>query len=440
MKTIIRLTFASMLLTLLPALLGPELGLDQAYAEEKEEQKQKTRRVPHMSEQTYKKLAEAQEALDLKDWALAREVLMRMLERSRRYNGNEIGQIRNMLGYLYFAQEDYERALREYKLVVAQGDKIPQGLETTTLYTIAQLSFVVEKYDDALHYMNVWISKANNPGPEPHIFMGQVYYQKKDYLNAIYQIDKGISIAQARGTAVKENWWQLLTFLYYERENWPKVLEILEILVEEFPKRDYWVQLAGVQGQEGMEKEQVYSMEAAYAAGFLTRESDLISLAGLLMQEEVPWRAANVMKKGIDEEKIERTRKNLQSLGQAYQLAQEVDKAIPVFEEAGEIAEDGKIYERLAHLYLEDDEFKKCIAAADGALDKGGVRKKHTVYTVKGMCEYNLDRLTKGRRSFVSCRNEARRVKDSSNQRICQRWITFIDREARRRRQLDSAI
>ena len=420
-------------------------GVPGALAQEGEQPKQKTRRVPSMSEATFKKLAEAQEFIDAKDLNGAQAVLQGMLDRCRtgrscRYNGNEIGQIHNMLGFVQFSREDYGAAIRHYQEVIKQGEDIPEGLETTTLYTLAQLCFVDERYNDALHYMEIWISKANNPGPEPHIFMGQVYYQMQDYPSAVGQIERGIAVAKERNTAVKENWWALLNYLYFELENWPKVLEILEILVRDFPKRDYWIRLAGIQGQEGMDKQQVYTMMAAYEAGFLTRESDLTTLAGLLMQEEVPIRASAVMKQGFDDEIIKRTDKNLRSFGQAYQLSQEVDKAIPVFEEAAKLADDGKIYESLSQLYLEADKFGQCVTAATNALDKGGLRKVQSVQIVRGMCEYNRDRLTSARGSFVACRNEARRMRDQSNQRICQQWITFIDREVRRREQLRTVL
>ena len=94
-------------------------------------------------------------------------------------------------------------------------------METTTLYTLAQLSFVEEQYTDALNYMETWITKANNPGPDPRIFMGQVYYQMKDYDKAIVQMELGIDIAKERNMDIKENWWQLINFLYFEKENWP---------------------------------------------------------------------------------------------------------------------------------------------------------------------------------------------------------------------------
>jgi tetratricopeptide (TPR) repeat protein len=426
---------------------GAELGLSgmQAAAAEEEERPQKTRRVPTMSEQTFKKLAEAQEFIDAKDYDGALQVLGSMLARSKRMNGNEIGQVHNMRGFVYFSQENYNKAIEEYEIVVAQGEDIPEGLEITTLYTLAQLSFVAERYQDALDYMETWITKATNPGADPHIFMGQVYYQMKNYPAAIDQIETGIRIAKEREVAIKENWWGLLNYLYFEQENWPRVLEILEILVREFPKRDYWIRLAGIHGQEGNEKAQIYAMQGAYTAGFLDRERDLMNFAGLLMQDQVPYRAALVLEKGFEEEKIDRTAKNLQGLGQAWQLAQETAKAIPAFEEAGRLSDDGRIYERLAQLYLDDDQFDRCVQTSDRALEKGGLRSVQQAHIVKGMCQFNDDQsnlvnLRRARESFVSCRNEARRDEDTSNQRVCQQWITYIDREAQRIEQLDAAF
>ena len=410
-----------------------------AQAAEEEKPQRKTRRVPSMSESVYKKLAEAQEAIDAKDYPLAENLLREMLSRSKRYNRNEIGQVHSMLGYTYFLREDYKQAIREYKIVVAQGEDIPEGLETTTLYTLAQLSFVEGQYQDALDYMETWITKADNPGPEPRIFMGQVYYQMKDYPKAIVQIENGIGIAQERGTTVKENWWALLNFLYYEQENMPKVIEILEILVREFPKRDYWVRLAGMYGQEGDETRQMHTLQAAYEGDFLTKETDLTNLAGLLMQEEVPWRAATVLAKGIDDEIVERSSKNLRALGQAWQLAQESSKAIPVLEDAAKLSDDGRIYDQLSYVYLEADRYNDCVRATNDALDKGGLRKKQSTYFIRGLCLYNNEDLTAARGSMVSCRNEARRKEDDLNIRTCAQWITFIDREVDRNAKLAAA-
>ncbi len=444
MNISIKPSFAALAVAVLLATGTPllaEFGYEgaSAQAEEAKAKKQKTRRVPSMSEMVYKKLSAGQEAIDLKDYVAAMEVINDALERSKRYNENEIANLHNMRGYIYYLQDDYAGAIREYKRVVQAGDKIPEGLETTTLYTVAQLSYVQEKYDDALKYMEIWISKAVNPSAAPRIFLATVYYQKKEYDLAVEQMELGVKIAQERGTTITEQNWSLLTFLYFEKEDWPKVIDTLEILVELFPKREHWVRLAGVYGQEGFEKKQMYSLEAAYTSGFLEKSTDFTNLAGLLMQEEVPYRAAKVLVAGMKAESVDRDAKNLRSLGQAYQVAQEVDSAIEVFEEAAELSDDGKIFERLSYLYLEDDQFDRCVEAASGALDKGGLRKVQSVHIVKGMCLFNQNKLTTARVSFSNCRRVARAEDDKANQRICGQWITFIDRESKRQEIMEAA-
>ena len=342
--SIVGTLFAAFVLSLLPV---PGVSDGVAFAAERE--RKETRRVPTMTESTYKRLAEAQEFIDAEDYQSALNGLNAMLDRRRRYNGNELGAIYNMMAFVYFAVDRYDKAIIAYEQVLAQGDQITEGMETQVVYSLAQLHYSEENFEQALRYMQRWLDQADNPSPEPHIFMAQVvYYRMNEYPKAITQVETAIDIAQNRGTEVKENWWGLLKYLYFEEDNWARVIDILEIMVRDFPKREYWVQLAQVYGQEGYEDKQVYTYEAAHVLGYLDREADMRNYAGLLMQSTVPYRAAKWLQEAMDEGIVEDTARNLQALGQAYQMAQEVDSAIPVFEDAGTKSEDGEIFARLA--------------------------------------------------------------------------------------------
>jgi len=434
MQKIVGVVIVSLCLMVIPNAFSIDSG--NAYAargDDKPSQKpKKTRRVPTMSERVYKKLGEANEAMELKNYPLALEITSDVLN-SRRTNENEKGQIHNVRGFIFFTMENYEDAIREYEIVVAQGDKIPEGLETTTLYTLAQLNFVNGHHEKAIYYMETWLAKALNPGADPYIFMGQVYYEMKNFPKAVTQIEKGITVAQERGQDVRENWWQLLQYLHYEQENFPKVLEILEILVTDFPKRAYWIQYAGILGQQGFEKDQMSAMESAHVLNFFNKEQDCLNFTGLLMQEEAPWRAAHYLSKCIESGQVEQSSKNMQFLGQAWQMSAETAKAIEAYEVAAQKADDGKIYDRLSSVYLDDDQNKKCIESAERAIDKGGLKRIQSTYIVLGMCQFNVDRLTAARKSFAECRKVAQRAKDKTSRVSCGQWITYIDREKIRR-------
>ena len=127
------LAVAVLLLTGTPFMA--ELGYQGASLQAEDapaKKKQKTRRVPSMSETVYKKLGAGQEAIDLKDYVTALEVINDALARQKRYNQYEVANLHNMRGYIYYLQDNYAGAINEYKRVVAAGDKIPECLETTT--------------------------------------------------------------------------------------------------------------------------------------------------------------------------------------------------------------------------------------------------------------------------------------------------------------------
>lgn len=412
-------------------------------------ERKKLRRIPNINESTFRRLSDAQEFIDAEEYDEAVEVLRALADRPKRYNGAELAQVYNMLAYASYEKDDIDATIRNYELVLAQMPNISEGTETTTLNQLSKLYFQEGmKYEGeqanqwlqkALGRMQEWMEKAENPGPDAHFYIAQIYYQMKDYERAIERLETVVALSRERCQQVRENWWTLLQFLYFEQENWPKVIEILEILVKEFPKRAYWVNLASVYGETDQPDKQLWTMEAAHVGGFLEMESDVRTFGGLLLQGEIPNRAAKYLQQGFDDEIVERNVLNLQTLGQAYQLAQDVDKAIPIFEEAGDLAEDGETYDRLAVLYLQKDQFSKCQTAAENALEKGGLKNQLATKITLASCQFNLDRLVAARKTFVDVRREARQQEERSEERNANQWIAYIDSEQRRRAELERA-
>ena len=404
------------------------------------------RRVPNMTLTTADRLADVQELIDTeKDVVGALEVLNRMVSRgTRRYNGNEIANIYRMFAYVYFMQDDIPNTIIYNEKILEHCEDIRIGMQVTTMFTLSQLYFTVERYQESLDMIEDWLLLADDPGPNPYYFVATIYYQQGNYPSAIDYVQQAIDMATERGMLpIKESWWGMLRFLYFELENFPKVIEILEIMVKEYPKRTTWIQLAGLYGQEGFDKKQVYAMESANVLGFFEQESDYTQYQGLLMQEEAPIRGAWYLKDGFDKGIVEEKFATLNSLGQAYQAALENDKAIEQLEKAAEYAEDGKVHQRLAQLYLEKEEYGKCSDMADMALDEGGLSRPYDLKLVKGMCEYNRGRLQAAKEVFDDLRREAQRRSGEQSVenalRSARNWIRYIESEQSRLSQLAAA-
>ena len=400
------------------------------------------RRVPNMNLSTADKLGEIQEIIDTENNPQAGIVeLDRMIARgTRRYNGNELANIYKMLAYAYFIIDDMPNTIIYNEKILEYCDDVRLGMLSTTMFTLSQLYYSEERYDEALGMIEDWLLIAGDPGPNPYYFVATIYYQQQDFDRAIEYVELAIDMATERGLLpIKKSWWGMLRFLYYEKENYPKVIEILEIMVKEYPERSSWVQLAGMYGQEGFEKKQLYAMESANVLGFFDRESDYLQYQGVLMNADVAIRGAWYLQEGFDKEIVEPSYRSLNALGQSYQAALEDDEAIERFEEATEFAEDGRIFKRLAQLYLGKERFDKCTERAEEAIRRGGIDRVWDLRILEGMCEYNRERLTRALEIFQEARREARDAKVNSAERSARDWIRYIENERDRLRQLAAA-
>ena len=400
------------------------------------------RRIPNMNLTTADKLGEIQELIDTENNPQAGiEELDRMIARgTRRYNGNELANIYKMLAYAYFILDDMPNTISYNEKILEHCDDIRIGMLSTTMFTLSQLYYAEERFDEALAMIEDWLLIASDPGPNPYFFVATIYYQQNNFDRAIEYVELAIEMATERGMLpIKKSWYGMLRFLYFEKENYPKVIEILEIMVKEYPERSSWIQLAGMYGQEGLEKKQLYAMESANVLGFFDRESDYLQYQGVLMNAEVPIRSAWYLQEGFDKEIVEDSYRSLNALGQSYQASLEDDEAIEQFEKATEFAEDGRIFKRLAQLYLGKEQFEKCTERAEEAIERGGIDRIWDLKILQGMCEFNRDRLTRALEIFQEARRDARDAGVTAAERSARDWIRYIENERNRLRQLAAA-
>ncbi|SEA09989.1 tetratricopeptide repeat protein [Microbulbifer marinus] len=410
---------------------GISASFGKAEAQEQTPSKQQTRKVPAMRENVFKKLGKVQEAADASNWPAALAALREMEAGKSKYNGYEVAQMYYFYGFVYYSMERYKEAITAYKKVLAQGaENLPVALEVGTLLTVAQLYFVTENYDQALNYLNKWFAVSDRVTADSYALRAQAYYQKGDEAKALSDVNTAVSMYEKEGKVPKENWFGLQRFLYFEKNDYKKVTDILEKLVKHYPKGEYYKQLAGMYGERKREKDQLHMMEAAYIAGALQKEKELLNMAYLFMGNEMPYKGAKVIDKGIKEKKIKRTSKNLETLAQAYQMAQELQKSIPELEAAAQLSDKGDIYSRLSSIYLDLDKNEKAIEMGNKALKKGGVKRPDQLYIVMGMANANLKKYDDALASLKKA------LKDERSKKFAEQWITFVESEKKREEQL----
>ena len=414
--------------------LQSELGLQplsSALAADEKKPQRETRRTPALRNKVYEKLAEAQAAAEAKDLGQASSILDDMIDKGGKgaLNSYELANVYNLYAFIYYSRDDYANALKAYEKVVSQPD-IPLAMEVNTKFTIAQLYFVQEQWQKGINALKEWFAVTDNPNANAYVLLAQGYYQTKDYDKALLNVEKAIDMYKEKSKVPKEQWYNLARFLYFEKNDTNNTVAVLEELLKYYPKKEYWVQISHMYGEQKKEGKQLAAMDTAYVQDMLTKGTEQVTMAYLYLNGEIPYRAGKVMDKGLKNDSIPATSKNYEIAGSAWRQAQDLDKAVAAMEEAAARSDEGELYARLGNIYLDSDEFKKSITAINKGLSRGGVKRPDTARLVLGMAYFNSKQYDKAREAFKAAGRDERSAK------YAQQWLKYLDTELDRQAKL----
>ncbi len=404
-----------------------------AAAQDAPKKERETRKTPALRNNIYEKLAEAQVFAEAKQYTEAEAVLNDMLDatsKKSKLNRYELANVYNTYAYLRYAVEDYNGALNYYQKVIDQRPEIPLALEINTLYTVAQLYFLQENWLKGIDTLNKWMAVTETPSTNAYVLLANGYFQLKDYDKSLSNIQTAIDREEAAGKLPKEQWYNLARFIHYDRENFREALNVLELLIMYYPKKQYWVQASHLYSEEKDEARQLALLEATYEQNLLDRSQDIVLLSQLYLQAEVPFPAALAMEKGFADNIVEEESKNYELAGVAWRQAQEVAKSLPMLEAAASKSEKGELYARLGNVYLDVDKNEEAIKALKRGLDRGGVKRPDQARLALGMAYFNLGDFTSARRAFRDAR------KDKRARSYADQWLKYITSEERRLEEL----
>lgn len=418
-----------------------------AMAAEGDNEKRKTRQVPAMRERTYKALAEAQLMIDPESVPVeegearpapkgtprdAVDMLLKLLER-RGLNSYEKAQIWNTLAFAYYTLEDIPKTIDAYQKILQQGG-ITYALELSTLRALFQLYYSQERYRKSLEFIDKWEELKGEPDANVTFIKATAYYQLEEFRNALNAALRVEEIARAQDRAIKENWWYLQVVLYNELGDIDNVIRVLEKLVVNYPKKQYWMHLASMYSEKGRDDKALSAYYAAYTQGLFEKETELVMLSQRLLNAEVPYEAATVLKKGMDKGIVEENEDNLKLLAQSYTMAQEMSEAIDAWRAATKFAEDGDLHLRLAQALSRQDRHEEAVKAYRDAIDKGDLRDVHDTQFWLGISLMQLERWDEATRAF----REA--AKDDEISKRARQYIRYIAGEKRRQEELRAML
>lgn len=397
----------------------------QALAQESECGKNRDKKASALDEPTYKKLNSIYEDVGEELYDVAYEKLTAMIKRAR---GDYLkSTLYQMIAQVEWARENYGPALTNFELAV-EIDALPNNIHFSLMYQIAQLYYMQERYDEALDKLALWMCKVP---PEKvtdlsWVLKASIYAQKKDWENVVTAIDTAISMSEAP----KEAWYQLKLASHFELEQFPKAAQTLETMIQSWPdKKDYWVQLSQIYFKLKKDDKALSVIVLAYRRDMLDKQVDILYLFNLYSNREVPFKAAQVLQKGIEDGIVEADKKHWAMVASTWYSADEMESALYAFEQAGKASSDGDIDLRRGYILVDLERWDLAIEALEAALEKGGFndRKTGEAYVLLGMSYFSLENYSKAGTAW------GRAGKYPKSKKPAQQWMNHMREERARK-------
>ncbi len=386
--------------------------------------------------------------------------------------------------------DDLPGARQNYLNLIQEDDATPQ-IKLGSYYTVSQLYLADEDFANGIKYLLLWFQKSPEVTAQAYVLLGQAYFLLDEHKKAFSNLKRAKSITEEDGALFRENWYSLLiatmSELGLKEEQVPLYEEVLEI----FPKKKYFVNLAGLYNELERPLDYTALLKTAYTKQLLDKKSEFQSLSQSLLATGNPYWAAEVMITGmtfvpglqvvdkqcelskvlddrgnikknrqgeaveeevcidiygpafvkpgseaaLDKETkpvLEEDKQNLTILAEALRSARERRAAIDIFKKLVKITDDGEAYIAMGNLYYQEDDIAKAIEAIDKGLKKGKLKNPGYAQLTLGQAYFELGKFDDAREVF----NKASQSKRDSVKKSARAWLKYTDAEQERVRNL----
>ncbi len=280
----------------------------------------------------------------------------------------------NFIGKLY-AEKDQDKAT-QYLIKAMNEDVLSFNDQAGGLKLIGDLYLSNKKYKEAITYYNKWLDFTGELDPNVEMRIANCYYEMKQYQKVMEPADRAI----AHFKTPRKEPYSMKLGAYYELKQTKKAIEVLETAVSVFPDdKTFWIQLANFYNLDERYDRSLAVMELAYKQGFLTKENEIKLLSNLYVNNNIPYRAAEVLEKHLKSGLLKKERAILSSIASSYSASRDFDKAAEYYGMLAASENDGEFYRRQGNALLNANRNAEAVTALQKALDTG-VKDKGKVH------------------------------------------------------------
>jgi len=308
----------------------------------------------------------------------------------------ELAKAWQTLAYAYAQSDDYPRAKGAFSKVL-EINSLPLAPTLQSLFALAQLEGMDKNHRRALQLMQEWQRLNTQKNPAAAIFMASLYYALKNNDRALDFVLEGIN----NSPNPKENWLVFAVSLFYEKKQFAHAEKYLKKLIHLNPqKKMYWRQLTGSLLSLNKEREALAVLELAYKLQLLQEEAEILSIAQLYLQTELPFQAGALLRKAIQDKRVANNSKNNELLAVSFIQARELERALRPLKLAAQTAESGKLFAYLGNLYMQQEKWQLALQAFNQSLKIGKLKNNGQTMVDKAVAQIQLKQFTQAKKGL----------------------------------------
>ena len=392
-----------------------------------------------LSQSTYTVVKRIQKLMGANKYGKAIGLGQSILPRVKKESPYAEALINELIANSYLIQKKLDQA-EPYLKTIVQLNALQPSSQRAIVQELAAVYLENKNYNGAIRLYNQVLQQetANKQQPRPDLYYrlglaysyrGDANSRKSDYSTALRYIKQAIRMAEQlhakdpkNNDAPSKDWYQSWFVMAYKLQDFKQARDVAQLLVAKWPNdKDFWSYYANTALllHDDQQATAIYGL--MYKRGMFKSKDDYMQLASLLLEQNTPYKAAEVISDGMQKGIIPKTKDNYDTLSGAWIAARDWDKALSSLSEEAKVSSNGKVYLRQAQIYLNRRDYAKAHEAAQNALNKGGLKNDAgSAWMTLGQAAFEQKDYSTAVKAFHAAE------KYKSQERNARSWIKYV--------------
>jgi tetratricopeptide (TPR) repeat protein len=364
----------------------------------------------------YQQLNGAFQLMEKEQWRQAKTQLLAAKSSVESDYANAL--ISHNLAQIYLRNDEYDLALKYLKEALVLN-VLEEKQQLNIHHTLGQVYALKEQWELCVKHMLIWMKAMPNlVQSNDQLLIAQAYAQLSRWSSVIPHIRAAIATKKI----APESWYQLKVVAHVQLKQWAQAVKQQQARLGHYSTVANWRQLVSLQIQAGQERNALATQRLGYSAKLLRTGKDRLLLAQLMLSQNMPYQAAEVLEQGLKDQTLNVNIKHLKLLGQAWALAKENKRAAAVFARLYRMDKSSKTALQLVDVQIKGSDWHGAEKTLNLALSRSlGEYDLEKLQFMQGVVRLNMKRYDAARESFSKVADEGR------YQKLAVNWMDYIE-------------